>query len=117
MPDLLHLALKLYYILILHTVYHEHGKRAHSEILHHDVLPFHCLNVLGKIREYIIINSGIDIPKCSGNQQQYADDQNQYPVLYHLFPEIYHLLLLPFILTVFHYDHWSFLTISTIHQK
>ncbi len=101
MPDLLNVLLKLHNILALHAIHDEHGEGSRSEILHHNILPLHGLDILRKICQNIIIHSGIHIPQHRRNQQQYTDDQYRYPKLYHLFPKLNHNHLLLFSFTTF----------------
>ena len=96
MIDLANLLLKLHRVFILHVIYDEHGEGSCPEVLYHDILPLHSLDLFRQIRQNIVIHPGIHIPQYRRNQQQYADDKDRNSVLHYFFPKLDHIHLLLF---------------------
>ena len=75
------LIFQLLYILELHAFHNNHRESAHTELIYHNILTFHCLQCVRQITQYVIICPCLDHPVKGRDQQKKSNQKDQILVL------------------------------------
>ena len=80
MRYLTELILQLLRILQVHIFHNNHGKCAHSILIHQNILPLYGFQVFRQITEQIVVNSCFSHTYYGWNQQKDSQQQYENPV-------------------------------------